>query len=155
MTDAETTFWSALVQIIPVIMLAMVVEARFVRVNRKKLRRKAKRLRAKYPGGGFLQQLQFASAYAWASAWDRAYTATTLMLLTSVFLATAEVGGLLFLLADKAPPADIASYALAIVVMGIVAVVLSPIFGQFVQAWNDSDAPMKELAAKPQKEDRL
>lgn len=141
-------------QIIPVIMLAMVVEARFVRVDRKKLKRKAKRLRAKYPGDGFLQQLQYAFAYAWASSWDRAYVATILMFATSVLLAVTEVTALLFLLRDNAPSEEVATFALTIVFMGIVAVTLSPIFGRFVQAWNDSDAAMKKLAAKPQK-DRL
>lgn len=148
MTDAETTFWSAIVQIIPVILLAMVVEARSVRVNRRKLKRKAKELRAKHPRAGISQQLRF----AWAFSWDRAYLLTSIMLATSLFLIVAEAAGLVWLYADAAPPIAMVLMALASIFVGLLTVALSPIFGRYVVALVESTPPLK-TAGKPQ-EDR-
>lgn len=146
MTDAQTAFWTAIVQIIPVILLALVVEARAMRVDRKRIKRLVKDARAKHPNSRVAQLLRI----AWTTSWDRAYLATSVMLATSLLLLGTELVGLSSIYMDAAPPQFVTVLAFAGIVAGLVVAALSPVFGGFLLALEETTPTLpKDLRHQP------
>jgi hypothetical protein len=152
MEQSQMSFWGAVVQIIPVLLLALVVEARGLKhADNAALRIHLRRLRVRHGTRRLRDRLRV----AWAMTLKVAVTGfmpAYMMLITALLLVLAEFVGLLALLAGTPVPPSMILVAIAAVIFGVITVAVTPVVVRFAEAWRETDpdqvlSPRKRNAA--------
>ncbi len=145
MPEEQRLFWSAIVQIVPVLLLALVVEARAVRVDREGLVRDLQTLRAKRDMSRLSAKLSFAAVASWRSMFG-GFTAAYVNLVVAVALVACEMLSLWTIAQGEPTPKTAIGLAMIAVALGVVHVGLYPVALRMIVAFQDSTKPLIEDA---------
>jgi hypothetical protein len=139
MADSQSSFWSAVVQIIPVLLLALVVEARALRQpDNRDLRLHFRRLRARH-GTSRLRDRLVVAVLMMGRVMFTGFMPAYIMLIAAVTLVLGELIGLTALLIGDGMPAWTIGLAIISIALGVAAVAISPVVVRFAQALRETD----------------
>lgn len=147
MPEEQRLFWSAIIQIVPVLLLALVVEARSVRVDRERLVRDLQTVRAKRDMSRLSAKLSFAAVGSWRSMFG-GFTAAYVHLAVAVALVACEMLGLWNIAQGVPTPKTAMGLAMIAVALGVVHVGLYPVYSWMIAALRDSTEPLIEDARR-------
>jgi hypothetical protein len=141
MPEEQRLFWSAIVQIVPVLLLALVVEARTIRVDRERLVRDLQELRVKRDMSRLSGKLSFAAVGSWRSMFG-GFTAAYAHLVVAAALVACEMLSLWTIAQGEPTPRTAMGLAMIAVALGVVHVGLYPVALRMVVAFRDSTEPL-------------
>lgn len=155
MPEEQRLFWSAIVQIVPVLLLALVVEARAVRVDRERLVRDLQTFRANRDMSPLSEKLSFAAVGSWRSMFG-GFTAAYVNLGVAVALVACEMLSLWTIAQGQPTPKTVMGLAMIAVALGVVHVGLYPVALRMIVAFQDSTMLLveatqtyREVTARP------
>ncbi|WP_152926107.1 hypothetical protein [Microbacterium sp. GCS4] len=140
MDDGERAFWEAVVQIIPVLLLALVVEARALKPSQRRLKKLRKKLQS-------LGQPQLRSVLRYGMRfnrmmWESGGMSLYMMLLVAILLTVAELVGLIALYVDSPPSMFWMGVSIGGLAMGVLMVALAPVAATFGRLlWAAAEPP--------------
>lgn len=147
MAESQSSFWSAVVQIIPVLLLALVVEARALRQpDSRELRLYFRQLRVRH-GTNRLRDRITVALFMMGRVMLTGFMPAYIMLIAAVTLVFAELIGLTALLVAEGMPAWTIGWAIVAIALGVSAVAISPVVLRFAQAVRETN-PDKILARR-------
>jgi hypothetical protein len=137
--EEQPAFWGAVVQIIPVLLLAIVIEARALkRADRVALRLYFRSLRARHGSSRTRDRIRVAAAMT-LKVGVVGFAPAYAMLGTSILLVFSEVLGLSTLASGQTLPPWASITAIVAIVAGVGATAVAPVALRFAEAWRDTD----------------
>ncbi|WP_243073810.1 hypothetical protein [Microbacterium sp. SS28] len=137
--ENQAAFWGAVVQIIPVLLLALVVEARGLkRLDHREMRLHFRRLRARHGTKRLRDRVRVATAMMGKVAFT-GFLPAYVMLIVALMLVLGEFLGLMVLLYGTSISAWASSFTVIAIIAGVGTVAVSPVLLRFAEAWRETD----------------